>query len=90
MRLLGRLLGLFVPKPKAKRLDLRFVSWSEADRMIRENPSWRVAKEEDRNRLLGWVFIERVETVQPIQWTEMRNPWPPAPPRPAQPQPGRR
>jgi hypothetical protein len=88
MRLLGRLLGLFVPKPKAKRLDLRFVSWSEADRMIRENPSWRVAKEEDRNRLLGWVFIERVE-MESCQGLPPR-PAPPAPPRPAQPQAGKR
>lgn len=48
-------------KPKPKRLEVRFVTWFEGDRLIREE-GWQLAvPEEDRNHVLGWVWIERVE-----------------------------
>lgn len=45
-----------------KRIDLRFVDYGEADKIIKSNPdSWRIAREEDHNRILGMVWIERIE-----------------------------
>lgn len=47
------------------RLELRFISYGEADRLIRESANlpedqrWEIAREEDHNRLIGKVFIER-------------------------------
>jgi|SRR6266550_44382 len=47
--------------PKARRLELRFVSYGEADKLIREG--WQLAiPEEDNNHVFGWVFVERRET----------------------------
>lgn len=59
--LLNWVRSLFTPKPSVKRLELRFCSYNEADALIKANPAWRVAQEEDKNRLIGWVYIERVE-----------------------------
>ena len=47
------------------RLELRFVSYGEADRLIREtadlpeDQQWVIAREEDHNRIIGKAFIER-------------------------------
>ena len=47
--------------PKRKRLELRFVTYAEGDKLIREtNGEWTIAKEEDNNRCIGWVYLERV------------------------------
>lgn len=44
---------------KPKRLELRFVNYSEGDRLIREG--WKIADEEDNNRVIGWIYLERLE-----------------------------
>lgn len=44
-----------------KRLDLRYVRYNEADALIKSDPRWRIAKEEDRNSHIGYVWIEQVE-----------------------------
>lgn len=44
------------------RLELRFLPYSEGDRLIREtNGAWTIAKEEDNNRVFGWVYVELLE-----------------------------
>lgn len=50
------------------RLELIFVSWEDADALIRQNENftdtsqhWVIAKEEDDNKLIGFVFLERKE-----------------------------
>lgn len=48
-------------RPKRKRLDLRFVSYAEGDRLIRENIGWDLAPEEDKNFKAGMVWIELLE-----------------------------
>lgn len=45
-------------KPKPPR-ELVCVSYAEGDRLLRENKGWRIAPEEDRNRVIGWVYLER-------------------------------
>lgn len=52
LRQLTRLLR----RRKAAR-EVRHVSWEEGDRLLREG--WRLAKEEDGNRVLGMVYVER-------------------------------
>ncbi len=54
---------LFTRKPKFKRVELRFVPYQIGDMLIKKNVGWRLAKEEDRNKLIGWVFLERVEKI---------------------------
>ncbi len=55
-RFLQRLFG----RPKPKRLELRFVPYyPEGDRLVREG--WTIAKEEDNNRMYGFVYLERLE-----------------------------
>lgn len=55
--------------PEFRRLELRFVTYAAADELIRNNfagpyeARWWIAKEEDRNPLLGMVFIERKERI---------------------------
>jgi hypothetical protein len=58
--LIRNLLKRFFP-PRPKRLELRFVTYAEGDKLVREG--WAIAKEEDRNRLIGWVYLERLEKV---------------------------
>ena len=41
------------------RKELRFVSYIEGERLVRQG--WRIAKEEDTNHVLGFVFLELVE-----------------------------
>jgi hypothetical protein len=53
-----RLFGL---KPKRKRLELRCVTYLEAEKLFQESPgAWTIAKEEDNNQSYGWVFLERL------------------------------
>jgi len=35
--------------------------YGKADKLMREETGWRISRHEDRNRVLGWVFIEKVE-----------------------------
>jgi len=52
-----------------KRLDIKFVSYYEGDKMIKgsvgkhESEQWVLAKEEDHNRCYGWVYLERRERI---------------------------
>lgn len=46
---------------KPKRLELRYVTWTEAGRLLHEG--WTVAKEEDYNHRLGWIYLERLEKI---------------------------
>lgn len=56
-RRLRRLLGL---QPKPKRLELRLVPYyPDGDRLVREG--WVIAQEEDHNRMIGFVYLERLE-----------------------------
>ena len=56
--------------PTYRRLELKFVNYSEGDKLIRqsagkpESEKWVIAKpEEDRNRRLGMVYLERKERI---------------------------
>ncbi len=45
--------------PRKKRLELRFLPYAEADKLIREtNGAWTIAPEEDENRRIGFVYLE--------------------------------
>ena len=52
-----------------RRIEFRFVTYLEGDRLIRENDGrperdqWQIAPEEDANRVLGMVFLERRERI---------------------------
>ena len=51
-------------RPKPKRLELRILSYGDADKLIREtNGAWTIAKEEDTNRCIGLVYLERLEVM---------------------------
>jgi hypothetical protein len=41
----------------APRRELRLVSYGEADQLLAEG--WVLAPEEDANRAIGWVYLER-------------------------------
>lgn len=55
--------------PSYRRLELRFVNYSEGDRLIRESAGcpeydrWQIAREEDKNTMYGMVFLERRERI---------------------------
>ena len=58
-----RIFGWLRCAPKPKRLELRLLSYSDANKLIREtNGAWTIVKEEDGNRIIGRVFLERLET----------------------------
>jgi hypothetical protein len=44
--------------PRAPR-QLALVRWGDANTMLLANVGWRLAPEEDSNRRLGWVYLER-------------------------------
>ena len=41
------------------RVELRFVNYTEGDRLVREG--WTIAPEEDHNRQIGMVYLEKLE-----------------------------
>ena len=47
---------LFAPKPPR---ELIFVSYSKANDMLLKKEGWRLAPEEDKNRVAGMVWLER-------------------------------
>lgn len=64
MEVLGHLIKFFEGtsrRPKEKRLTLVFVDYSTADRLLKLNKGWRIAKEEDRNKRLDKVYLEKTE-----------------------------
>jgi len=47
------------------RLELRYVSYEDANVLMSEDGSdWEIAREEDRNPVIGMVFLERRELVK--------------------------
>lgn len=55
---------LFRRKPRTRRVEMRVTTWAEADRLIREE-GWELAiPEEDINRTLGIVYVEKRELLQ--------------------------
>lgn len=52
-----------------RRLESRCVTYAEGDRLIRENKGkpeceqWQIAKEENTNRVIGVVYLERRERI---------------------------
>jgi hypothetical protein len=47
-------------KPKGVRLELRLFTYNEANRVLIHGPgSWQIAPEEDTNRRIGYVWLER-------------------------------
>lgn len=48
---------LFSKKPK--RVDLKLVSYDNANAYLERG--WRIAKEEDTNRSIGFVWLEKLE-----------------------------
>lgn len=53
---LRKILGL---APRRVRAELRFVDYSEGDRLVRTG-EWTIAPEEDCNRAFGMVYLERL------------------------------
>lgn len=54
--MMGWLTALFEPTPPR---ELVFVDYAHADQLLRENKGWNLAKEEDTNRQIGFVYLER-------------------------------
>jgi len=48
--------------PKTERTALRFVTYGEAEQLLQQG--WQIAPEEDDNRRIGWVWMERCMPVQ--------------------------
>lgn len=67
MNWVRRLLGLPALAPRERELVL--VSYSAAEAMFAKDTGWRLAPEEDRNRMWGWVFIERDLPARGVQAT---------------------
>lgn len=53
---------LFPHKFKRTRIEIRFITWEEANKLLREaNGDWRLAyPEEDYNKTPNMVYLERV------------------------------
>lgn len=50
-------------KRSSKRVDSRrevsFVPYAEGDRMLKSQEGWELAPEEDANKKIGYVYLER-------------------------------
>ena len=52
-----------------RRLEICCVTWHEGDQLIRdsvgkpESEQWQIAREEDTNRVIGVVYLERKERI---------------------------
>lgn len=51
---------LFPLEPR--RLELKFVPYYDAEELLKDG--WTLAKEEDNNTVLGWVWLEKLELKQ--------------------------
>lgn len=59
--------SLFGLKPKKRRAELRCLPYDQADKLIREtNGAWTIAPEEDKNKVIGIVYLERLVYSQPV------------------------
>lgn len=52
-----RLIGVL--PPVRRRLELKLRSYDQADKLIRSGTGWRIAREEDENGKIGFVWLER-------------------------------
>jgi hypothetical protein len=56
--------------PTYRRIEMRCVSYREGDKLIRESvgksesEKWHIAKEEDGNRVINKVYLERKERIK--------------------------
>jgi len=49
-------------KKHPKKRELKFLSWRDADYLMKQNVGvWTIAPEEDNNTVMGMVWIERLE-----------------------------
>ena len=55
IRLIKWLRSFVKPAPR----ELIYVSYQEGNKLLRDNKGWRIAPEEDRNKRIGWVYLER-------------------------------
>jgi hypothetical protein len=46
-------------KPSDPPREVHCVPYAEADRLMSEDSNWKLAREEDRNTQIGYVYIER-------------------------------
>jgi hypothetical protein len=54
--------SLFTRKPRKRRAELRCLTYEAADKLIRETKgAWTIAPEEDKNKVIGIVYLERLE-----------------------------
>lgn len=62
MQILTSFLGLFCPLkkvPPKKPRELCFVPYDKGDLMLKSDQGWRLAPEEDTNKHIGYVYLER-------------------------------
>lgn len=65
MQLMKWILSLLgFDRPKMRRVEVRFVPYSEGAKLVKQG--WTLAPEEDRNRKVGWVFLEKLEPLTKI------------------------
>jgi hypothetical protein len=46
-------------RKKKIRTGLKFVDYSEGDKLVKQG--WTIAKEEDRNNIIGMVYLELLQ-----------------------------
>ena len=49
--------------PIYREYDLMFTTYDKADKLMREDDSWKLSKKEDHNHVLGMVFICKKERI---------------------------
>ncbi len=49
--------------PTYKETDVRFVTWKEADKLMKADSTWKLSKIEDKNRIIGMVWICKPERI---------------------------
>jgi hypothetical protein len=46
-------------RPRPKPRELEFVRYEKGNQMLQAGQGWRLAREEDTNHVVGWVWLER-------------------------------
>jgi hypothetical protein len=59
LRTIGRDLARIFNPPAPPPREVCCVPWVEGDRLLRAGEGWRLAREEDDNRVIGMVYLER-------------------------------
>lgn len=60
--MLQKLFNLFKRKKKLKRIELVFVSFIDAEDLIKKG--WVIAEEEHFNKQRGFVYLEKLEEIK--------------------------